>query len=60
MGLQRRFRAVGGVGKLFQATNGILQGCPLSVILLNGLASIWSRTVAAETEARPISNADDQ
>ena len=25
----------------WQATNGILQGCPLSVILLNALTMIW-------------------
>ena len=48
------------MGAPFQATNGILQGCPISVALLNALASIWSRAVAHETEATPRSYADDQ
>eukprot|EP00973_Karenia_brevis_P093905 12419742-Karenia_brevis.AAC.1 len=47
-GLKRRFRMNGGVGKDFIASNGILQGCPLSVILLNALMSIWAKAVESE------------
>ena len=39
-GLQRRFRVGAYVGSAFQSTNGILQGCPLSVILLNALVCV--------------------
>lgn len=46
--LVRRFKFAGSVGKEFKATNGILQGCPISVILLNALLSVWARAVEAE------------
>ena len=29
-------------------SNGILQGCPLSVIFINALISIWSKSIAQE------------
>ena len=57
--MRRRFKVAGGVGQEFRATNGILQGCHLSVILLNLLVSVWCRTVAAETAALPEAYADD-
>ena len=38
--LRRRFKFCGGGGEVFQATNVILQGCPLSVVLLNFLVSV--------------------
>ena len=57
--LRRRFKFCGGVGEVFQATNGILQGCPLSVVLLNLLVSVWARAVSAETDASPSAYADD-
>lgn len=58
--LQRRFRVNGAVGKPFTSTNGILQGCPLSVIFLNLLVCIWIRTVKAEVpDAEPHAFADD-
>ena len=38
--LRRAFKIVGGLGLLRQPTNGILQGCPLSVILVNVLTRI--------------------
>ncbi|KAJ9457884.1 hypothetical protein DIPPA_28039 [Diplonema papillatum] len=34
-----------GLGDIFYTTNGILQGCPLSVILINALLSIVVRRV---------------
>ena len=46
--LQRRFRVNGAVGKPFTSTNGILQGCPLSVIFLNLLVCVWIRAVKEE------------
>ena len=46
--LQRRFRVNGAVGKPFTSTNGILQGCPLSVIFLNLLICVWIRAVKEE------------
>lgn len=46
--LQRRFRCGGGCGREFRSTNGILQGCPISVLYLNALISIWIRAVSAE------------
>ena len=40
--IQRRFRLGEYVGETFKDTNGILQGCPLSVMLLNALMSVLS------------------
>ena len=57
--LDRRFKVGGGIGTAFRPTNGILQGCPLSVILINLLQSVWTRAVRAETAASPTSYADD-
>eukprot|EP00660_Eupelagonema_oceanica_P019557 gene19557-biopygen9319 len=59
--LRRRFRAAGGVGGAFAATNGILQGCPLSVALLNAAVAVWAAAVEAEVPAaEPVAYADDQ
>eukprot|EP00660_Eupelagonema_oceanica_P019441 gene19441-biopygen20255 len=59
-GLRRRFRVGGGLGEEFLATNGILQGCPLSGAVLNALVSVWARAVEAEAEgARAAAYADD-
>ena len=44
--LRRRFSLAGHLGKSFKASNGIIQGCPLSVMLLNVLMNIWARTVS--------------
>eukprot|EP00973_Karenia_brevis_P031718 4377644-Karenia_brevis.AAC.1 len=30
------------------ASNGILQGCPISVVLLNALVSVWAKSVEGE------------
>ena len=58
--LLRRFKVAGGVGEIFLATNGILQGCPLSVVLLNALVSVWVRAVEIEVpQASPDAFADD-
>ena len=52
--LRRHFKFNGGVGVEFRATNGILQGCPLSVVLLNLLVSVWAKAVSAKTPAIPM------
>lgn len=58
--LVRRFRVGCGVGQEFKATNGIIQGCPLSVVLLNLLVNVWARAVKAEVpKAGPCGYADD-
>ncbi|KAJ9463806.1 Retrovirus-related Pol polyprotein from type-1 retrotransposable element R2 [Diplonema papillatum] len=43
--VRRRYKLHMGVGGVFFTTNGILQGCPLSVILINALLSIVVRRV---------------
>ena len=45
-GLRRSFKVLGCLGEPFAATNGILQGCPLSVILINILTTIWMKEIA--------------
>ena len=58
--LRRRFVIGGGVGKQFASTNGIMQGCPLSVILLNLLVTVWIRAIETEVpSAQPFGFADD-
>ena len=39
--LMRCFKIMGCCASFFGATNGILQGCPLSVILINLMTSVW-------------------
>ena len=42
------------------ATNGILQGCPLSVVLLNALVAVWFKAVELDFGgAEAVSYADD-
>ena len=35
------FKLEGTLGSSWKATNGILQGCPLSVVLVNALMGVW-------------------
>ena len=58
--LRRAFKITGALGLWWQATNGILQGCPLSVIVVNVLTTIWTwevdslrRQVCARKAATP-------
>ena len=44
--LLRSFKVLGCLGEPFAATNGILQGYPLSVILINILTTIWMKEIA--------------
>ena len=41
--LRRKLKIKGCLGTWWQATNGILQGCPLSVIMINALTTTWKR-----------------
>ena len=43
--LRRAFRLAGSLGEWWRATNGILQGCPLSLVLTNLLTSIWKMEI---------------
>ena len=45
MNLRRYFKIRGYLGHPFTATNGIMQGCPLSVLLLNALVAVLSRVL---------------
>ena len=58
--LRRAFKVAGALGLWWQATNDILQGCPLSAILVNVLTTIWKwevdslrRQVCTQTAALP-------
>ena len=58
--LRRQFKVGGLVGSCFASSNGRLQGCPLSVLLLNMYIETWCRTIKATVpEARPRGYADD-
>ena len=58
--LRRRFVMAGHVEKEFVASDGIIQGCPQSVLLLNLLMSTWARSVkAGTTTAMPKVYVDD-
>ena len=49
--VQRRFKIGRFVGETFRSTNGILQGCPISVMLLNALMMILHRAIGDEVTA---------
>ena len=46
--LQCAFKVNGGLGQFFKATNGILQGCALSTLLVNAIMSVWIKEVDAK------------
>ena len=46
--LRGAFKVNGGLGKFFKATNGILQGCALSTLLVNAIMSVWMREIDAK------------
>ena len=59
--LRRAFRLAGALGAWWQATKGIIQGCPCSVILINLLTTVWKmeidtmkRHIAVTTAALPL------
>ena len=49
--IERRFKLGNFVGESFRSTNGILQGCPISVMLLNALMSILHRAIGQDVVA---------
>ena len=49
--MRRRFVMAGRVGMEFAASNGIIQGCPLSVLVLNLLMNTWATSVKVGTVA---------
>ena len=53
--LTRYFKIMGCVCSFFAATNGILQGSPLSVILINLLTSMWKKVLDAQKQATQVS-----
>ena len=48
--LRRAFKVARCLGAFWRATNGILQGRPLSVILVNVLTTMWKWEVDAPRE----------
>eukprot|EP01061_Rhynchopus_euleeides_P032944 TRINITY_DN5492_c0_g1_i3.p1 TRINITY_DN5492_c0_g1~~TRINITY_DN5492_c0_g1_i3.p1 ORF type:complete len:953 (-),score=132.75 TRINITY_DN5492_c0_g1_i3:831-3539(-) len=58
-GMQRHFRVSGTIGEGFLPTNGIMQGCPISVVLINVLISVWVRMADSRQGARGLSYVDD-
>ena len=58
--MRRHWKVGGFIGQAFTSTNGILQGCPLSVVLLNMLIHVWAATMDNENpESSPEAYADD-
>ena len=43
--LRRAFRFVGCLDEWSRATNGVLQGCPMSAVLKNLLTTVWKRRI---------------
>eukprot|EP00663_Eupelagonemidae_sp_cell21sb_P000684 gene685-3478_t len=58
--LRRRFRIGKAVGAPFDATVGILQGCPISVVFLNAVMAVWAKVVEHEAPGASVdAYADD-
>ena len=54
------FRMDGHYSEAFKASNGILQGCPLSMLVLTSLVATWIEALQAKApEVTPRSFADD-
>ena len=53
--LMRYFTIMGYLCSFFAATNGILQGCPLIVILINPLTSMWKKVLDVQKQATQVS-----
>ena len=48
--LVRAFEFARGPGSLWKATNGIHQGCPLSIVLINALIVVWKTKMDSLSE----------
>ena len=57
--MQRHFRVSGTIGEGFLPTNGIMQGCPISVVLINVLVGVWMRMAEHRQGTRALSFVDD-
>lgn len=58
--LRSRFKCGSAVGVEYVSTNGTLQRCPLSLVLLNGLMSVWCRAMEEKVpDAEPSVFVDD-
>ena len=58
--MERRFKFGKGIGQAFCSTNGIVQGCPLSVVLLNVLVNVWAEAIGRQVPGvQPACFADD-
>ena len=58
--LERRWKLGPVVGRSFVSTNGILQGCPLSVLLLNMIVRVWCTVIEVHVPSvKPRAYADD-
>ena len=58
--VRRRFVMAGHMEKEHVDSNGVIRGCPLSVLLLNLLMNTWARSVkTVTTTAMPKVHADD-
>ena len=47
--LRRRFKTGSSYGQPFRSTNGVMQGCPLSCLLLNAICSVAIRVLNNRT-----------
>ena len=52
--LRRAFKVNGCIGQFMGATNGILQGCALSTILVNVIMTIWMKEVDSRVQLKRI------
>ena len=59
LNLRRHMKIHGTAGEDFQATNGILQGCALSVIVLNAVVAVWDKVMREEAKVETDAYADD-
>ena len=59
LNLKRHMKIHGTAGEDFQATNGILQGCALSVIVLNAVVAVWDKVMREEAKVETDAYADD-
>ena len=57
--LQRWPKYHAGYGQAISATNGIVQGCPISVVLLNMLVCVWCTAISAPDGVQSAACADD-